>query len=474
MKNNNPKPKIQNPKFKTQNSKLKTQNSKPPSSGLLSLVSLGPGDLRHITIAAQTALQSAEVVIGYQVYVEFIQSLLTSAQEVIASPIGREVERARQAIELAAQGCRVALISSGDIGIYAMASPVLELLQSWDNPPHVEVYPGVSAIQAAAARLGAPLGHDFCAISLSDLLTPWNVIERRIQAAAWGDFVVGFYNPRSQKRDWQLEQAIKILLDYRPKETPVAIVQNITRPNEQIKLTTLAEFDATQVDMFTLVLVGNSQSFVQGPWLVTPRGYKEAEEQRRKGAGEYPFGYKQRGRGAEEQGSDSLHSSLFTLHSSLLTPHSPGYPITLTQLSGANAVVIGGGPVGERKTRGLLETGVGVQLISPEATPQLQAWAREERIEWIRRPYQPGDLAEARLVFAATNQRQVNAQVAAEARQLRLLCNVADQLAEGDFHIPAVHRGADVIVAVSTNGESPRRAKKVRDEIARWLNEDYD
>jgi cobalt-precorrin 5A hydrolase/precorrin-3B C17-methyltransferase len=460
---------------------MKNNNPKPKTSGLLSLVSLGPGDLRHMTSAAQTAIQSAEVVIGYQVYIEFVQSLLNPAQEVIDSPIGREVERARHAIELAAQGRRVALISSGDIGIYAMASPVFELLPQWDNPPPVEVYPGVSAIQAAAAKLGAPLGHDFCAISLSDLLTPWPIIERRIKAAAWGDFVIGFYNPRSQKRDWQLEWAIEILRDYRSPETPAAIVQNVTRPDEQIKLTTLAEFDATPVDMFTLVLVGNSQSFVRGQWLVTPRGYRSAEEQRSRGrqaegqrsrgAEEHSFGYKQE----SDLSHSSLvirHSSFVTHHSSLITAsrHSPGYPITLTQLAGAKAVVVGGGPVGERKMRGLLEAGASARLISPEATPQLQTWANEGRIEWLRRPYQPGDLAEARLVFAATNQRQVNAQVAVEARQLGLLCNVSDQPAEGDFHVPAVHRQPGLMVAVSTNGESPRRAQQIRNKIARWLN----
>ena len=255
---------------KTQAKKNATRHT---PHGLLSLVSLGPGDFQHMTLAAQAALQAAEVVIGYQVYIDFIRPLLLDTQEIIVSPIGSEVERAEQAINLAADGRHVAMISSGDIGIYAMSSPVFERLKQKVNLPEVHVYPGVSAIQAAAARLGAPLGHDFCTISLSDLLTPWEVIERRLQAAAWGDFVIGFYNPRSKKRDWQLQRAIEILLAYRSGQTPAAIVRNITRVDEQVMLTTLAELDSTQVDMFTLVLIGNSQSFVMGRHMVTPRGY---------------------------------------------------------------------------------------------------------------------------------------------------------------------------------------------------------
>jgi cobalt-precorrin 5A hydrolase/precorrin-3B C17-methyltransferase len=184
--------------------------------------------------------------------------------------------RARQAIELAAAGRSVALISSGDIGIYAMAGPVFEVLRErgWRGEvPEVAVLPGISAVQATAARLGAPISHDFCAISLSDLLTPWEVIERRLEAAARADFVLALYNPRSRERDWQLTRAVEILGAYRPPTTPVAIARNISRPDESIALTTLAEFDPAVVDMFTLVLVGNSQSFVVGGRMATPRGY---------------------------------------------------------------------------------------------------------------------------------------------------------------------------------------------------------
>jgi cobalt-precorrin 5A hydrolase/precorrin-3B C17-methyltransferase len=414
----------------------------------LSLIGIGPGDLRQLTHLAQDALQTAEVVIGYQVYIEQIRPLLDETrQEAIISPIGDELERAKQAVALAQAGRRVALLSSGDIGIYAMASPVFEILrqQGWrGNNPEVAVYPGVSAIQATAARLGAPLGHDFCTISLSDLLTPWPVIERRLQAAAWGDFVIAFYNPRSQKRDWQLPAALDILLAHRSPTTPVAIARNVTRPDEQISLTTLAEIDPRQVDMFTLVLIGNSQSYVLGERMVTPRGYEQKE------------------------GMNDSQPATF------LPPQPPSedvYPITLTKMRQMRAIVVGGGPVGERKVRGLLAAGVKVKVISPAVTPQLQAWAEAGQIEWWRQDFETGDLAGVHLVFAATNQRQVNNYVAKEAEARNQLCNVADQPEEGNFHVPAVHRRPEVLIAVSTAGESPVRARITRDEIAAWLEQ---
>jgi cobalt-precorrin 5A hydrolase/precorrin-3B C17-methyltransferase len=179
-------------------------------------------------------------------------------------------------------------------------------------------------------------------------------------------------------------------------------------------------------------------------------------------------------KGTEEQGRE---------HSISLSPQFPispsshagsdTYPITLINMTGVRAVVAGGGPVGQRKVQGLLVAGASVCLISPEATPQLQAWAEAGRVQWLRRPYQPGDLAEARLVFAATNQRAVNAQVAQEAKRLGLLCNVADQPADGNFHVPAVHRRPDILVAVSTNGRQPGQARRIRDRIRAWLDHNY-
>jgi cobalt-precorrin 5A hydrolase/precorrin-3B C17-methyltransferase len=453
-----------------------------------------------MTPAAQQALHAAQIILGYQVYIDLVQPLLSPDQQVIPSPIGHEIERAELAVDLATSGRAVAMISSGDIGIYAMAGPVFEVLrqQGWTglNPP-VEVFPGVSAIQAAAARLGAPLGHDFCTISLSDLLTPWPVIERRLQAAAWGDFVIGFYNPRSQKRDWQLQQALEILLAHRAAETPVAIVRHVTRPDEQVSLTTLAELQPEQVDMFTLVLVGNSQSYRLGERLVTPRGYMEdwkierlADCQKNPTFQPSPSSASLRtgppalrlrsGQALQPSNpSTSLRTGPPTFQSfgfaqdrpsNLPTFQSDLYPISLIHTNQIKAMVIGGGPVGERKARGLLNAGGQVRLISPEATRQLEAWAVEGRLEWLRRPYQAGDLLGAQLVFAATNQRAINAQIAQEAAQFGLLCNVADVPSEGNFHVPAVHRQPDLVISVSTLGEDPRRAKALRDQISAHLD----
>lgn len=426
-----------------------------PSAGdaSLSLVGIGPGDLQQLTLAARQALQAAEVVIGYQVYIDLIRSLLQPEQEIIPSPIGDELARAEQAVELAATGQRVAMISSGDIGIYAMASPVFEILRrrNWSGEsPEVEVFPGISAVQAVAARVGAPLGHDFCTISLSDLLTPWPVIERRLQAAAWGDFVIAFYNPRSQKRDWQLPHALEILRAYRAVDTPVVIAHHITRPEETVSLTTLGELDPAQVDMFTLVLVGNSQSYVLANHMVTPRGYEG------------------------QQGSGGVGVKNTPCPPAPLPSCHDIYPTMLTGMTHTLALVIGGGPVGERKVQGLLAAGAQVRLVSPEATPLLQSWAASGHIEWLQRPYQAGDVAGARLVYAATNQRAVNARIAEEARERGLLCNVADQPEEGNFHVPAVHRQEGLVVAVSSTGESPVRAKQVRDNIAVWLKKAND
>ncbi|MCX7789275.1 MAG: precorrin-4 C(11)-methyltransferase, partial [Chloroflexaceae bacterium] len=222
-------------------------HSSPPSPGHLTLVSIGPGDLSQLTLAARQALQEAEVVVGYGVYVELVRPLLASHQEVLITPaMGDELGRARQALDLARAGRRVALISSGDIGIYAMAAPVFEHLRNagWDGAhPSVEVLPGISAFQALAARLGAPISHDFSVISLSDLLTPWEVIERRVAAAAAADYVVAFYNPRSRERHWHLGAALAILRAHRPPETPVALGRNVMRADEHVTLTTLAEVD---------------------------------------------------------------------------------------------------------------------------------------------------------------------------------------------------------------------------------------
>ncbi len=244
--------------------------------GQLLLVGIGPGHLDQITPAAKAAIVRADAVIGYGLYIDQIRPLCRSGQVVEAWPITQERQRADRAIALARWGLRVAVVSSGDCGIYGMAGLVLEQLQAtdWDGiTPGVEVLPGISALQAAAARVGAPLMHDFCTVSLSDLLTPWEVIIKRLKAAAEADFVIALYNPKSQGRTQQIETAHQILMTHRSPQTPVAVVRSAYRPGETIDITTLEHLLDLPIDMMTVVLIGNQSTRLASPWMITPRGY---------------------------------------------------------------------------------------------------------------------------------------------------------------------------------------------------------
>lgn len=248
--------------------------------GRLYLVGAGPGDLAHLTPAARAAIVGSDVVVGYQRYLDLLRPLLGSRQT-IASRLTEEVARARQAVDLARRGQIVALVSSGDAGVYGMAGPALEVLQAlgWrpGDAPEVEVVPGITAAGAAAALLGAPLMHDWACVSLSDLLTPWPLILRRLEAVAAADFVVCLYNPRSHRRDWQLGAARAVLLRHRAPRTPVGLVTDAYRAGQRVRTTTLGDLDPTLVDMLTTVVVGNSATVDLGGIVVTPRGYPVGE-----------------------------------------------------------------------------------------------------------------------------------------------------------------------------------------------------
>ncbi|MBE9155416.1 precorrin-3B C(17)-methyltransferase [Nodosilinea sp. LEGE 06152] len=260
-----------------------------PHPGHLALVGTGPGDLNQITPAAKGAIARADAVIGYGLYIDQIRPLCRPGQIVEPWPITQERQRADRAIDLARWGLSVAVVSSGDCGIYGMAGLVLEQLQGsgWDGEtPSVEVFPGISALQAAAARVGAPLMHDFCAISLSDLLTPWEVIVKRLEAAAAADFVVALYNPKSKTRTEQIAIAHRIFMAQRSPDTPVAVVKSVYRPDEVIHRTTLADLLEAPIDMLTLVLIGNQSTQRHGPWLITPRGYNGGPKSKPEGGPE--------------------------------------------------------------------------------------------------------------------------------------------------------------------------------------------
>ena len=238
--------------------------------GKLMLVSLGPGEESLIPPLAREALAASELVVGLDQYVDRVSHLLRPGTEVLTMPLGDEIARAEAAIGEARAGAAVSLVSSGDVGVYAMASPALELA---GEDIDVVVVPGVTAAQAAASLLGSPLGHDHASISLSDLLTPWPVIERRVEAAGLGDFVVSLYNPRSKGRDWQLGKVREMLLAHRPPDTPVGIVKDAYRPTQRVSLTDLVSLCPEDVDMLTVVVVGSSQTRLVAGRMVTPRGY---------------------------------------------------------------------------------------------------------------------------------------------------------------------------------------------------------
>jgi cobalt-precorrin 5A hydrolase / precorrin-3B C17-methyltransferase len=241
-----------------------------PVKGRLALVSLGPGEDILIPPLAREALAASELIVGLDQYVDRVRHLLRPGTRILTPPLGNEAERAELALSEARAGGSAALVSSGDVGVYAMASPVMEIA---GDDVDVVVVPGVTAAQAAASLLGSPLGHDHCAISLSDLLTPWEVIRGRVKAAAEGDFVVSLYNPRSKGRDWQLGKVKEMLLEHRPPDTPVGIVRDAYRPTQQATLMDLASLRPESVDMLTIVVVGSSQTKMVAGRMVTPRGY---------------------------------------------------------------------------------------------------------------------------------------------------------------------------------------------------------
>ncbi|MBV8931177.1 MAG: precorrin-3B C(17)-methyltransferase [Kutzneria sp.] len=242
-------------------------------TGLLTVVGLGPGGTAHRTEAAVTAVRQAEVVLGYAPYLDGCADLLGPEQTVVRGRMTEEGLRAAQAVEFAATGRRVALVSSGDAGVYGMATLALSAVAELDpgTRPRVEVLPGVTAALAASAVAGAPLAHDFACLTLSSLLTPWAEVERRLRAVAAADLALALYNPRSNGREWQLDRAREVVLEHRPGATPVALVTDATRAEQRVALTTLDDMDCSSVGMTTTVLIGSSTTRRIGDWLVTPR-----------------------------------------------------------------------------------------------------------------------------------------------------------------------------------------------------------
>ena len=245
--------------------------------GKIIIAGIGPGSKEDITPAVLEAVREANAIVGYKYYFQFIESCVKPECECIDTGMKKERERAEQAFQLAEQDKTVVVISSGDAGIYGMAPLIYEMKQAHQSHVEIETLPGISAFQKAASLLGAPIGHDMCIISLSDLMTPWEVIERRIKAAAVGDFVTAVYNPKSHGRYWQLYRLQELFLKYRAADTPLGYVRQAGREEQTVNVTTLGAFDPEEVDMFTVIIIGNSQSYIADGKFITPRGYYREE-----------------------------------------------------------------------------------------------------------------------------------------------------------------------------------------------------
>jgi len=243
--------------------------------GKITVIGIGPGNLDDMTPRAHKAIATADTVAGYNTYIKLVESLL-NGKNIIGTGMMQEIDRCKMALDEAVKGHDVAVVSSGDAGVYGMAGLVLELLLQMPQAdrPQMDIIPGISAVNAAAAVLGAPLMHDFAVISLSDLLTPWELIKKRAAFAAQGDFVIALYNPKSRKRVEHIEEIRKILLEYKSGQTPVGIVRGATRDNESVTISDLENFTKEEIDMFSLVIIGNSNTYVQDNTMITPRGYK--------------------------------------------------------------------------------------------------------------------------------------------------------------------------------------------------------
>ncbi len=247
--------------------------------GKITVIGIGPGSLLDMTPRAREAISQAQVVAGYNTYIRLVEPLLAD-KKVIGTAMMQEIDRCRMAVDEAAQGQDTVVVSSGDSGVYGMAGLVLELVLQRpvaERPELGGIIAGVSAVNAAASVLGAPLMHDFAVISLSNLLTPWELILKRVRMAAEGDFVTALYNPKSKKRVQNIEEVREIMLKYRDPATPVGIVTAASREGEQKVISTLQDFTQQEINMFSMVIIGNSQTYVKEGWMITPRGYENKE-----------------------------------------------------------------------------------------------------------------------------------------------------------------------------------------------------
>ncbi len=236
--------------------------------GKLYVIGMGPGGLEHMSKRAQSCIEESDIIVGYNKYIEFLKPLLTH-QEIYQTGMTKEIDRCKEALRLSKDHI-VSLVSTGDAGVYGMAGLALELRKDEE----IEIIPGITAACSAASVLGAPLMHDHCNISLSDLMTPYSLIQKRVKAAAQADFVISLYNPRSKGRPHYLRESIELIKQYRDKHTPVGIVRNALRDEQKVTLTSLEDFQDDQVDMMSIVIIGNSTTYIKDGKMITKRGYE--------------------------------------------------------------------------------------------------------------------------------------------------------------------------------------------------------
>jgi len=394
----------------------------------LYVVGTGPGSIEEMTAKARATIESCEVVVGYEFYIELVRELLHE-KKIISTGMTREIERCKAAIDEALKGKSVCVISGGDAGVYGMAGLLLELAEPY---PHleIEVIPGVTAACSAAAVLGAPLCHDFAVISLSDRLTDWEIITKRLQSAAQGDFIISLYNPASKTRKLHLKKACEIIMHYRSPKTVCGIVRNVGRDGEKsifLSLNELADYDA---DMFTTIIIGNSGTRLINGRLVTPRGYdpKCTDGSDETVSPEKPKVIAQENPERETQKADGcLRFPLFM------------------KLVNKEVLIVGGGKVATRRARVLLDFGAAITVVSPEICRDMQEIAGS--IKWIKQDFENIEKGFS-LVIAATNDREVNKKIGENAKGLGIPVSVADRKEESTFWFPAIAKGNGIVAGI--------------------------
>jgi len=421
----------------------------------LYVVGTGPGTVEEMTHKARLIIEECDVVAGYEFYIDLIRSLL-QGKKIISTGMTGEVERCTAAIKEALEGKKVCVISGGDAGVYGMAGLVLELAVKHPQL-EIEIVPGVTAACSAAAVLGAPLTHDFSVISLSDRLTAWDIITKRLHAAAQADFIISLYNPASKARKNHLKKACEIIMQHRSPQTPCGIVRNIGRDGESSMILRLDELVYFDADMFTTIVIGNSETYVANNKLITPRGYDTNNS--------FPTSQ-------YSHDCDKMNPQESVPHCHITNPQEPvphqRFPFFIP-LENKKVLIVGGGRIAARRAKVLLDFGASVTVVSPEICADMIEIT--DRIVWEKRSYSGID-QNFTLVIAVTDDRQVNKQIGENAKALGIYVSVADRKEESTFWFPAIARGSGIIAGLISEAGNHKAVKKAASDVRKVLNDD--